>query len=172
MRPRAGRRPTRLDGSCRVAGGGFSRAIDSRRAYWFHEDEHVYPKAAASAAKVLKAGGHVGIGRHGEMQGIGYHCETWTLASGGLEPIEGLRAATVHGAEAIGNSQDPGSPEPGKLANLVVLSKDPLANIHDTAAGRFVMKNGELFEGDTLDRAWPSCPPPSTLWWWDEKPAP
>lgn len=141
-----------------------------RRSPWFHKDEHVYPKTAASAATVMRAGGHVGIGSHGEMQGIGYHWEMWALASGGLDPMNVLRAATTHGAEAIGYAQDLGSLEPGKLADLVVLSGDPLADIKNTAAIRFVMKNGELFEGDTLDRTWPGRKPLPPLWWWDEKP--
>ena len=91
------------------------------------------------------------IGSHGEMQGIGYHWEMWALHSGGWQPLEVLRAATLHGAEAIGYAQDLGSIEPGKLADLVVLSADPLKDIHNTSSIRYVMKNGELFEGDTLD---------------------
>ena len=142
-----------------------------RRTPWFHKDEHVYPKIAASAAKVVKAGGRVCIGSHGEMQGVGYHWEMWALAEGGLTPLEVLRAATLHGAEAIGYAQDLGSLEPGKLADLVVLSKDPLADIRDTAAIRYVMKNGELFEGDTLDRVWPDAKPLPKLWWWGEEKA-
>jgi Tol biopolymer transport system component/imidazolonepropionase-like amidohydrolase len=142
-----------------------------RRTHWFHKDEHVFPKTAASAGKILRAGGHVGIGSHGEMQGVGYHWEMWALSSGGLTPMEVLRAATVHGAEAIGYAQDLGSLEPGKLADLVVLSKDPRADIKNTAAIRYVMKNGELFEGDTLDKVWPERKPLPPLWWWDEKPA-
>jgi hypothetical protein len=37
------------------------------------------------------------------------------------------------------------------------------------AASRYVMKNGELFEGDTLNRIWPDPKPLPSLWWWDEK---
>ncbi len=139
-----------------------------RRSEWFHMDEHIFPRIAASAAKVARAGGHVCIGSHGEMQGIGYHWELWALASGGWKPIEVLRAATLHGAEAIGYAQDLGSIETGKLADLVVLSKDPLADIHNTNAIRYVMKNGELFEGDTLDQTWPERKPLPRLWWWEE----
>jgi hypothetical protein len=139
-----------------------------RRSAWFHKDEHVYPRIAASAAKVARAGGHVCIGSHGEMQGIGYHWEMWALASGGWKPMEVLRAATLHGAEAIGYAQDLGSIETGKLADLVVLAKDPLADIHNTSSVRYVMKNGELFEGDTLDRTWPDRRPLPRLWWWEE----
>ena len=92
------------------------------------------PLIAASAAKVARAGGHVCIGSHGEMQGIGYHWEMWALASGGWQPLEVLRAATLHGAEAIGYAQDLGSIETGKLADLVVLSADPLEDIHNTSS--------------------------------------
>ena len=110
---------------------------------------------AESAAKIARAGGHVCIGSHGEMQGIGYHWEMWCFHSGGWQPLEVLRAATLHGAEAIGYAQDLGSIEPGKLADLVVLSADPLKDIQNTSKIRYVMKNGELYEGDTLDRVWP-----------------
>ena len=139
-----------------------------RRSAWFHKDEHVYPRIAASAAKVARAGGHVCIGSHGEMQGIGYHWEMWALASGGWKPMEVLRAATLHGAEAIGYAQDLGSIETGKLADLVILTKDPLADIHNTSSIRYVMKNGELFDGETLDRTWPDRRPLPRLWWWDQ----
>jgi imidazolonepropionase-like amidohydrolase/Tol biopolymer transport system component len=138
-----------------------------RRSAWFHKDEHVYPKIAASAAKVVKAGGHVCVGSHGEMQGIGYHWEMWALAEGGLAPLDVLRCATLHGAEAIGYAQDLGSIEPGKLADLLVLKKDPLADVRNTTSIRYVMKNGELFEGDTLDRVWPGAKPLPPLWWWE-----
>ncbi len=140
-----------------------------RRSAWFHKDEHVYSMIAESAAKIARSGGHVCIGSHGQMQGIGYHWEMWALSSGGWQPLEVLRAATMHGAEAIGFAQDLGSIEPGKLADMVVLSADPLKDIHNTNAIRYVMKNGELFEGDTLDRIWPDKKPLPRLWWWDEK---
>jgi len=140
-----------------------------RRSAWFHKDEHVYPMIAASAAKIARAGGHVCIGSHGEMQGIGYHWEMWALASGGWKPIEVLRAASLHGADAIGYAQDLGSLETGKLADLLVLAKDPLEDIHNTNSIRYVMKNGELYEGDTLDRIWPDRKPLPKLWWWEEK---
>ncbi len=146
--------------------------IDSntQRRPWFREEEHVFQKTAAQAAKIVRAGGRVGVGSHGQLQGLGYHWEMWSLASGGLTPMETLRAATLHGAEIVGLAQDLGSIEPGKLADLVVLDANPLEDIHNTNTVRYVVKNGEVFEGSTLDRIWPSEKKLPLLWWWTSSP--
>ncbi len=146
--------------------------LDSRtkRRQWFRQEEHVFPKLAASAAKVVRAGGRVCIGGHGQLQGIQCHWEMWALQSGGLTNLEVLRAATLHGAEAVGYAQDLGSIEAGKLADLIVLAKDPLQDIRNTNTIRYVMKDGELFEGDTLNQVWPQQKPLPPLWWWNDKP--
>jgi hypothetical protein len=47
----------------------------------------------------------------------------------------------------------------------VVLSKNPLADIANTNSVRYVMKNGELFEGDTLDQVWPEKKALGPTWW-------
>ena len=62
---------------------------------------------------------------------------------------------TLFGAEAIGLHQDVGSLEAGKLADLLVLDRNPLDNIRHTNSIRYVMKNGELYEADTLNVIWP-----------------
>ncbi len=142
----------------------------SQRRPWFRRDEHVYPKIAAAAAEIIRAGGYVGIGSHGQLQGLGYHWEMWALASGGLKPMEVLRAATLHGAQIIGLAEDLGSIEPGKMADLVVLNKNPLEEIRNTNSVRYVMKNGELFDGDTLHQIWPKEEKLEPMWWWDAEP--
>ncbi|HWQ03460.1 MAG TPA: amidohydrolase family protein, partial [Candidatus Nitrosotenuis sp.] len=128
---------------------------DTRRRPWFRKDEYAFPQAAAQAAKIQRAGGLVGAGGHGQLQGLGYHWEMWSLASGGMTPMEVLQAATIDGATIIGLAQDLGSIEPGKLADFVILSKNPLDDIRNTSSIRWVMKNGELFEGDTLKQIFP-----------------
>lgn len=143
---------------------------NTKRRPWFRYDEQIFPKHAASDAKIVKAGGRVCIGSHGQLQGIGYHWEMWALASGGMSNLDVLRSATIRGAEAIGLAQDLGSLEAGKLADLLILSKDPLQDIHNTNSIRYVMKNGELFDGATLDQTWPERKPLAPLWWWNEKP--
>lgn len=142
----------------------------ARRRPWFAEDEHVFKKLATEAAKIVRAGGRVGIGGHGQLQGIQVHWEMWGLQSGGLTPMETLRAATLHGAQAIGYAQDLGSLEAGKLADLVVLDKNPLDNIRNTTSIRYVMKNGELFDGETLDKLAPEKAPRQKQWWWNAGP--
>jgi Tol biopolymer transport system component/imidazolonepropionase-like amidohydrolase len=137
----------------------------TRRRQWFRKDEYAYPRTAASAAAILRAGGRIGVGSHGQLQGLGYHWEMWALASGGLTPMEVLRAATLHGAALIGIAQDIGSLEAGKLADLIVLSKNPLVDITNTNTVRYVMKNGELFDGETLDEIWPEKKPLGPTWW-------
>ena len=142
----------------------------AKRRPWFSEEEQVFPKLAAQAAKIVHAGGRVCIGGHGQLQGIGTHWEMWALQSGGMTNHEVLRSATLYGAQAIGYDQDLGSIEPGKLADLLVLNKDPLENIRNTNSIRFVMKGGDMWEGDTLNQVWPVEKKLAEPWWWKDQP--
>ena len=147
------------------------RIIDQktkRRPAWFRQDEYEFPKLAAQMAKLLRAGGLVGVGSHGQLQGLGYHWELWMLASGGMTPLEVLRCATVNGSRIVGRPDDLGTIETGKLADLLIFDKSPLDDIHNTSSLHWVMKNGELFEGDTLDQVWPEQKKLTPLWFWND----
>lgn len=142
----------------------------TKRRPWVSDDQLIFPKLAATDNKIVEAGGNIVVGSHGQLQGIGYNWEMWMLASGGMSNMNVLRAATIQGARALGLDQDLGSIEPGKLADMVILSKDPLADIHNTNSVKYVMKNGEIFEGATLNEVWPEQKPLPPLWWWNDKP--
>ncbi len=151
-----------------------ANAIAARtlRTQWFLDEEFTFPQLAAQAAKIVRAGGRVGVGAHGQLQGLGYHWEMWALAAGGLTPMEVLTAATRHGAEIIGVAEDLGTVSAGKLADLVILSEDPRADIRNTNSVRYVVRNGELYNADSLDKLWPEQVPLPDMWWWNTAPKP
>ncbi len=140
-------------------------AASSNRVLWFPPEAYNDRDAAAGAAAILEAGGRVALGGHGEVQGLSAHWEMELLASGGMHPYDVLRAATIFGAETLGFAQDLGSVEPGKLADLVVLDRNPLDDIRNTQSVRMVMKNGVLYDAGTLDEVWPTPRPMQAPWW-------
>jgi cytosine/adenosine deaminase-related metal-dependent hydrolase len=89
-------------------------------------------------------GGRVVVGTDSgfmyHLHGFGYVRELEMLRQAGLSPLEVLRAATLDGARALGMGDHVGSVEPGKLADLVVVEADPLADfkvLYGTGALRF-----------------------------------
>lgn len=128
----------------------------ARRRPLIVEEDYNFPAIARGVRDIVRAGGRAGLGSHGQQDGIGAQWELWMLASGDMTPMEVLRIATLYGAESLGFGSDLGSLEPGKLADLVVLNSNPLDNIRNSNDILYVMKNGELYEGSTLNRVWPS----------------
>jgi len=132
---------------------------------WMRDSQLRFPHAAASATTLVREGAHVGLGSHGNRQGLGVHWELWGYGMGGMPNHDILRAATIVSAEAIGVAADVGSIEVGKKADLQVLDRDPLSDIRNTTSIRWVMKNGRLYEAATLTEIWPRQKPLARLWW-------
>ncbi len=124
---------------------------------WFREDEYIFPRHADFVKRMIDGGARVGVGSHGQLQGLGYHWEMWAMASGGIKPYDMLRVATIYGAEAIGLAQDVGSLEVGKMADILVMDGDPLTNIRNTNTLRYVVKGGRVYEAGTLNEVWPTA---------------
>ena len=155
-----------IDGVTRRRGEG----VDPGPGGWFMDDEYVFQDHAVGVKAIVEAGGRVGVGSHGQLQGLGYHWELWAMHSGGLAEHDALRAATILGAEAIGLDEDLGTLEPGKLADILVLSGNPLDDIRNTNSVRYVMKNGRLYDGETLDEFWPREQVLEALGWQSDEP--
>ena len=118
---------------------------------------HTYQEnpTAENAAQLIKtlqdAGVRINMGSHGQIQGIGAHWEMWMLAQGGMSPMKVLECATVNGAHYLGMDQEIGSLEKGKLADLVILEKNPLDDIRNTESVNFTMVNGRLYDANSMN---------------------
>ena len=142
-------------------------ALTAKRLSW-RDDTQNYRTVANDAHRIMRRGGLVGIGSHAQLQGVSFHWEMQVLAEGGWEPMELLRAATADGAEILGLTAELGTLEVGKLADLVILDADPREDITNTLSIDRVMKNGRLYDAETLDEIWPRIRPLPPQWHQDK----
>jgi hypothetical protein len=87
------------------------------------------------------------------------HGELAFMVSEGVPPLAALQAATLNPAKFLHATDSLGTVAPGKLADLVILDDDPLADITNTAHVWAVVANGRYFEGQR--------PCPGRRWGWD-----
>ncbi len=115
------------------------------------------PKQDLFVRAFLQAGGRVVTGTDAANQmltpGASEHAELELLVHAGLTPSQALRAATSDAAALLG-ADSLGVLQPGKAADLVVLSRDPLADITNTRAITQVMVGGQLIRPDSVRRTW------------------
>ena len=127
------------------------------------DDDFNHVLIAQGAKQIADAGGSVQLGAHGQLQGLGAHWELWMLQQGGMTPMEALRAATIDGARYLGLDGDIGSLEKGKLADLIVLDRNPLENIRNSDSVSLVMLNGRLYDAKTLNEIGNSSAPAAAV---------
>ena len=129
------------------------RILDSRsrRRTMVPEDEHNHFNNARIAKELRDAGVSVQLGAHGQREGLAAHWEMWMFNQGGMTPLQSLRAATLSGAEYLGLDKEIGSLEAGKLADLIVLDRNPLENMRNTHSVRYTIVNGRIFDAATMN---------------------
>ena len=84
------------------------------------------------------------------LPGFGLHRELELLVASGLSPLQALRAATSTAAEALGQEDQLGTLEPGKLADVVILDADPLTTIQNVGRITLVVEGGKTIEPEVM----------------------
>jgi imidazolonepropionase-like amidohydrolase len=105
-------------------------------------------RMANRAGVVIVTGSDVAAER---IPGFTLQEELVLLVDAGLTPMQALQAATINSATVTNRSKDLGSIEAGKLADVVLLNADPLADIHNTSKIEAVIAGGKLLRRANLD---------------------
>jgi imidazolonepropionase-like amidohydrolase len=132
-----------------------------RRAGWTDQDYPAFRAARPNQDFFLRlfalAGGRIATGTDASNQllipGYSEHRELELLVGAGLSARDALLAATRNGALLLG-VDSLGLIAPGKAADLVILTQDPLQDIHHTLAIDRVMSRGSLLSADSIRKAW------------------
>jgi len=82
-----------------------------------------------------------------------------------MSPLQTLRTATTEPARHLGFDKDIGTLEKGKLADLVILSDNPLDDIRNTDKVEHVMLGGRLYEAETMNEVHTGNAKRLTYWW-------
>jgi imidazolonepropionase-like amidohydrolase len=131
------------------------------RAGWTEDDFRTFRRSRPMQDLFLRAfaaaGGRIVTGTDASnpmlVPGYSEHREMELLVRAGLTPREALRAATRNGAVLLG-VDSLGLLAPGKAADLLVLSRDPLVDIRNTRAIQAVMARGHLLDADSIRATW------------------
>jgi imidazolonepropionase-like amidohydrolase len=108
----------------------------------------ILPVAKVSMANAFKSGVKVALGTDAGVYPHGLNGgEFWSMVKLGLTPTQALQAGTVNAADLMGWTDQVGSIEPGKFADIVAVQGDPLADISILEHVDFVMKGGVVYKG-------------------------
>ena len=109
---------------------------------------HVFPALQKAVGRMVEAGVRLGVGCDSGIPFVPYgeceHLELELLVNAGMTPATVLRAATFGNAEMLGIGHICGTIAPGLAADLVVLGKNPLADIRNTRDIRLVLRDGKV----------------------------
>ena len=129
------------------------------------EGDFVDDDIAREAKRLADRGVLVSIGAHGQQAGIDAHWEIWSFVRGGMTPLEALQAATIVPARSLGMDTEIGSLEVGKLADMVILSGDPIDNIRNTERVETVVLGGRAYDATTMNEVVTGDAERMPYWW-------
>jgi imidazolonepropionase-like amidohydrolase len=114
------------------------------------ERSELFWRASRDAVRrALAAGLKIGMGSDSSVLPHGENArEITTLAANGMTPLQAIRAATVSNAELLGWQDRIGTIAPGKLADLVAVRGNPLADVAELERVAFVMKDGVVYKDE------------------------
>src|SRR5882724_332385 len=149
-------RPKRLDADKRTRQryNDLAQLLKSGAKFPDESDERENQRYNSLVQRVLKsgvkfaAGSDMGWFYPGKTRGQASVSRFPTLHEAGMQPLDVIRAITVNAAEMLGWQDKIGAIEPGKSADLVAVSGDPIADIHELERVRFVMKDGQIVRND------------------------
>lgn len=122
---------------------GFLTPVSARKAL------EIAPLFQASIRRAIRAGVKIAFGTDSGVYPHGENADEFRLlVEAGMTPAAALLAATREAATLLGKLDELGTVEPGKLADLVAVRGDPLADVGILKAVDFVMKDGVVFKRD------------------------
>ncbi|HEV2397696.1 MAG TPA: amidohydrolase family protein [Candidatus Sulfotelmatobacter sp.] len=113
----------------------------------------VFSKELAVVGALHRAGIPIVAGTDQAVPGYSLHREIELYAQSGFTPMEAIQAATIVPARAMGIEKESGTVEKGKRGDLIILTADPLADIHNTRAVEYVITNGTMYHTAELWRS-------------------
>lgn len=123
-------------------------------------DERIeYMRSALEVSKenlrrLSEAGGKIALGTNAgdvlAFHGLSVHRELELMVEAGLSPMEAIVAGTKTAAECLGKGEELGTIEEGKLADIIIIAGNPLANISETRNVEVVIKDGVVLDRESL----------------------
>jgi imidazolonepropionase-like amidohydrolase len=132
----------RFVGEMAAVPGYFPEVVQPKAAAIGPQIQDTFARAHRAGVKIV-FGTDCGVAPHGDNAR-----EFVYMVEAGMSPMDAIRSATSVAAEFLGMTEQLGTIEPGKLADLVAVEGDPLADISRLGAVHFVMKEGAVFRHD------------------------
>jgi len=107
--------------------------------------DKVFSKDIAIVGALHRAGVPIVAGTDQAVPGHSLHREIELYVQAGFTPMEAIQAATIVPARVMGLEKESGTVEKGKRADLVLLTADPLVDIHNTRKVEYVISNGTMY---------------------------